>query len=222
MGVKRIITLDIHSREIQNSFQRTIMENLHASYQIVKKMVKVNLDFSNLTVVAPDAGSISRNTFFANALKLPLAMMYKTRDYSKVSESAEKSNILDSKLVGDIDHGDVMICDDMIDTGGTILHAAKSLKQLGANKVYINVSLPFFNDPAIKDFDKAVEEGYITGVFGTDAVYNPTLWKRPWFYKVNIAELFAEVIFRINEEVSLSELLDGIDEIQNLITNQED
>jgi ribose-phosphate pyrophosphokinase len=216
MGVKRVVTLDIHSREIQNSFTKTIMENLHASYQTVQEMIKRNLDFSNMIVVAPDAGSISRNTFFASALHIPLAMMYKERNYQKLSKSADDSNIISSKLVGDIDHGNILICDDMIDTGGTILHAAKFLKEKGANDIYIVCSLPFFTEPAIDDFTRAFESNIIKGVFGTNAVYNPELWKNPWFFKVDISELFADVIFRINERISLSELLDGTEEIENL------
>jgi ribose-phosphate pyrophosphokinase len=218
LQVKRVITLDIHSREIQNSFSHTIMENLHASHPIVKKMLDDKIDLSRMTVVSPDTGAISRNTFFANALHLPLAMMYKERDYSKVSKEAKDSNITNLKLIGEIDHGDVLICDDMIDTGGTILKAAKFLKEKGAEKVYVICSLPFFNDPAIRDFQQSFEDGYLTGVFGTNAVYHPTLWKMGWFHQVDVTELFADVVFRINERISLSDLLDSSDEIGDLFS----
>jgi ribose-phosphate pyrophosphokinase len=179
-------------------------------------MLKAKVPLKTMTVVAPDTGSISRNTFFANSLGIPLAMIYKERDYSKISTSASNNNIISTKLIGEIDHNDLMICDDMIDTGGTILKAARFLKEIAHSDSYIVCSLPFFNDPAIPEFDKAFEEGSIKGVFGTNAVYNPELWKRPWFFKVNVADLFADVIFRINEKISLSELLDGIEEINNL------
>jgi ribose-phosphate pyrophosphokinase len=221
MGVKRVITLDIHSREIQNSFSKTIMENLHASSQTIKEMIKKGIIPNNFVVVSPDEGSISRNTFFANALHVPLAMMYKERDYLKISKSSKDNNITSLKLIGDIDHNNILICDDMIDTGSTILKASKYLKSKGANDIYIVCSLPFFNDPAISDFEEAVDTGVIKGVFGTNAVYNPELWEKSWFYKVNVAELFADVIFRINEKISLSELLDSTEEIDSLLSGDE-
>jgi ribose-phosphate pyrophosphokinase len=221
MGVKRIITLDIHSREIQNSFSKTIMENLHASSQIIKKMVANKISLDKFIVVSPDEGSISRNTFFANALKVPLAMMYKERDYSKISKSASDNNIINLRLIGDVKDKNVLICDDMIDTGSTILQASKYLKNEGANDIYIVCSLPFFNSPAIDDFETYFNNGIIKGVFGTNAVYNPELWKKNWFYKVNVSELFADVIFRINERITISELLDGSEEIDSLLKGEE-
>ena len=221
MGVKRIITLDIHSKEIQNSFSKTIMENLHASFQIIREMVKEKISFENFIVVSPDEGSISRNSFFANSLHVPLAMMYKERDFSKISKSANDSNITSLKLIGNINQNNVLICDDMIDTGSTILKASKYLKEKGAENIYIACSLPFFNDPAIQDFDKAYKDCIITEVFGTNAVYNPDLWTRPWFKKVDVSELFADTIFRINERISISELLDGSEEINSLFKDEE-
>lgn len=214
LGVKRVVTLDIHSREIQNAFQKTIMENLHASYHLVKKMVGDGIRFNDVTVVAPDVGSISRNTFFANALKRPLVMMYKERDYSK-----PVPNVVSQKLVGEIGQRNaVMLFDDMIDTGGTILKAARFLKEKGVGPIYISCSLPFFNDPALRDFDDANKDGIVERVYGTNAVYNPNLWRKPWFRLADVTELFADVIFRISEKVSLSELLNGADEITELVT----
>lgn len=217
MGVDRIITLDIHSREIQNSFSSTIMENLHASAQIVRTMKKKNIDLSNLVVVAPDSGAIERNKFFAINLHRPLCMIYKERDYSKISTSSEDSNIKSMRLVGDVDHSDILIVDDMIDTGGTILHAAKFLKETGVNDIYIACSLPFFNDPAIDDFQKAKNDGVIKAVIGTNAVYNPRLWERDWFYKADVTELLADVMLRINDQVTLSDIVDGTDEMRQIM-----
>jgi ribose-phosphate pyrophosphokinase len=105
----------------------------------------------------------------------------------------------------------------MIDTGSTIIKASKYLKEEGANDIYIVCSLPFFNHPAMDDFEVLVNNNIIRGVFGTDVVYNPELWKKSWFTKVKVAELFADVIFRINERISLSDLLDGTEEIEDLL-----
>lgn len=217
LGIKRIITLDIHSREIQNSFTKTIMENLHGSYYIIQEMIKRKVPIENLTIVAPDVGSISRNTFFANSLHRPLAMMYKERDFSKVSKSSSDNNITSLKLIGTVDKNNVLMCDDMIDTGSTILMASKYLKQKGVEDIYIVCSLPLFNGTALDDFDKAYNEGTIKGIFGTNAVFNSKLWDKPWFYRVNVSELFADIIYRINERISLSELLDSKEEIENLL-----
>jgi len=216
LGVKRIITLDIHSREIQNAFQKTIMENLHASYQIAKKLKDSDVPLQEITIVAPDSGSVSRNTFFANTLKRPLAIMYKERDFSKENKGYYDSNIISQKLIGEIKSSSVLLFDDMIDTGGTILKAAKFLKESGADKIFIACSLPFFNDPALKDFDEAHEKGYIHTIFGTNAVFNPNLWKKKWFEMADVSELFADVIFRINEKISLADLLNGSEEIYEL------
>jgi ribose-phosphate pyrophosphokinase len=222
MGVKRIITLDIHSREIQNAFSKTIMENLHASVQLVKTMKDDNVDFKNLVVVAPDSGAIDRNKYFSTNLHVPLAMLYKERDYSKITVSANDNNITSMKLIGEIDHSDILIADDLLDSGGTTLKAASFLKEKGANNIYIAISLPFFNDPAIEDFTKAYEAGIITKVYGTNAVHHPRLWKQPWFKKTNVVDLFSEVIWRTNERIGLSDLLEGSDEIREMLQDKSD
>jgi ribose-phosphate pyrophosphokinase len=222
MGIKRIITLDIHSREIQNAFKRTIMENLHASVQLVKTMKDDGVNFKNLIVVAPDSGAIDRNKYFAINLGVPLAMLYKERDYSKISTSVTDNNITNMKLIGDIDHSDILIADDLLDTGGTIIKAATFLKDKGASNINIAISLPFFNDPAIDDFTKAHEEGIIFKVYGTNAVHHPKLWKQPWFKKCSVTDLFSEVIYRTNERIGLSDLLEGSDEIKEIFQDNID
>ena len=222
MRVKRIITLDIHSREIQNAFSHTIMENLHASYQLIRTMKEDGVDLKNLVVVAPDSGAIERNKFFASNLKVPLAMLYKERDYSKVTTSSSDTNIVSQKLIGDIDHSSILIFDDMCDTGGTLLKAARFLKEKGADKVYFAVSLPFFNDPALEDFDQAKKNEVFEKVYGTNAVMNKRLWSRPWFKKSDVTELFGDVVLRVNDKVGLSDVLERSDDIQRLLNNFED
>lgn len=127
MGVRRIVTLDIHSREIVNSFNTTLLENLHASYQIIRELTKVvNLSGPNkedLVVVSPDTGAIDRNKFYASGLKVPLAMIYKERDYSVVTQDANNTNIKSIKLLGDVKGKVAFLADDMLGTGGTLLKA---------------------------------------------------------------------------------------------------
>jgi ribose-phosphate pyrophosphokinase len=217
LGVSKIVTLDIHSREIQNSFNYTILENLHASTQIVKILKDESHDFSNTVVVSPDSGAVDRNKYFANNLGLPLCMIYKERDYSKISTSAEDSNITNMRLLGNVSGKDVLMTDDMIDTGGSWLNAARCVKENGATSVTGACSLGFFNNPAIDDFNKAYEEGIFDKIVVTDAVYKPNLWTIPWIRVASVIELFSEVVYNICEKKSISNLLDSSITIQEVL-----
>lgn len=216
-GVKRIITLDIHSREIENSFNRMRLENLHASYQIIKELAKlVDLDDPSLVSVAPDTGAVDRNKFYATSLNIPLALLYKERDYSKVSSSAEDSNITAIKLLGDVKDKTVFIADDMLGTGGTLLKAMRMLKDMGAARIICAVSLPFFSGSAIDDFEAAYREGLFHRIIGTNAVHHDGLLKREWYISTNVSSLFAHTIARLHHDRSLSSLLDNRGIIQRL------
>jgi ribose-phosphate pyrophosphokinase len=217
LKVCRVVTLDIHSRETQQAFSTCIMENLHASYQIIKELTKIT-STDNITVTSVDMGSIERNKYFAAELKRPLAMLYKERDYSVVSVDAENNNIKDIKLLGDIKGKDILICDDMLDTGGSLLGSIKKLKQEGANKIIVGISLPFFNGKAIEIYDRAYSEKLFDRIIGTNAVYQTELWNREWFIKADIAPFFAEVINRLHNKSSLSALLDSRQVIQEFLS----
>ena len=210
--VQRIITLDIHSREIVNSFSSTCLDNLHASYQIIRELAKiVDLTGQNddLVVVSPDSGAIDRNKFYASGLKLPLAMIYKERDYSIVTQDAHSTNIKSVKLLGDVKGKVAFLADDMLGTGGTLLKAMGFLKEQGATKVICAISLPFFTGNAIEQFDEAYKEGLFYRIIGTNAVYHEELLKKEWFISTNVSGLFANVITRIHYNQSLSDLLDN-------------
>ncbi|MDR2792052.1 MAG: ribose-phosphate diphosphokinase [Treponema sp.] len=219
LGVHRIITLDIHSREIGNSFNTMIIENLHASYQIIRTLSKMpgvlNDDF---VVVSPDTGAVDRNKFYATALKKPLALLYKERDYSKVTENALENNIAEIKLLGNVAGKTVFMADDMLGTGGTLLKAMKFLKEQGAGKVISAISLPLFSGNAISYFDDAYKEGLFYRIIGTNAVYQEEVLKREWFTGVNITPLFAQTISRLHQELSLSSLLDNRDIIVKMLS----
>ena len=147
LGVDQIITLDIHSREIENAFHTARIENLHASYQIMRELSKIeNLADPNaeFVIVAPDSGAVDRNKFYSSGLKKPLAMIYKERDYSVVTQNAKQSNIVNINLLGDVNGKTAFLADDMLGTGGTLLKAMEFLKNKGAKKVIAAVSLPFF------------------------------------------------------------------------------
>jgi len=212
LGVSRIITLDIHSREICNAFDSMRLENLHASYQIISVLVN-DLDIidDNLVVVAPDTGAVGRNKFYATTLKKPLALLYKERDYSLVSTDAIKNNISQIKLLGDVRGKNVLMADDMLGTGGTLLKAMKFLKNQGAGKVISAISLPLFSGDAIKYFDDAYKDGLFYRIIGTNAVYHEEVLKREWYISVDVTKLFASTISRLHRGLSLSSLLDNRD-----------
>jgi ribose-phosphate pyrophosphokinase len=220
MSVNRIITLDIHSREIVNAFSKTHLENLHASYQIIRelsKLLNATNEMENLVVVAPDTGAIDRNKFYASGLKMPLAMIYKERDYSRVSQNATESNIIGMKLLGDV-HGKVaFLADDMLGTGGTLLTAMGFLKEQGATKVIAAISLPLFNGDAIRLFDEAYAKGLFYRLIGTNAVYHRDLKQKEWFINTNVTGLFASVVMRLHYNQSLSSLLDNRLVIEKLV-----
>jgi ribose-phosphate pyrophosphokinase len=219
MGVERIITLDIHSREIENCFNQTHLENLHASYQALIKLHKV-IDFNDpdLVVVSPDTGAVQRNRFYAEALHRPLAILYKERDYSIVSKDARHSNIRSISLLGEVKGKTVLMADDMIGTGGTLLVAMRELKNFGAKRIICLVSLPFFNGNAREEFDKAYREGVFYRVIGTNAVFHDkTLTDKEWFIQADVTELFARVISRLHHGRPLSPLLDNRQFIYRLI-----
>lgn len=218
MEVKRIITLDLHSREIVNAFSHTHCDNLHASYQIIRELAKVvDLSKEDLVVVSPDTGAIDRNKFYATGLKKPLAMIYKERDYSVVTQDAKNTNIKSIKLLGDVKGKVAFLADDMLGTGGTLLKAMGFLHEQGATKVIAAISLPFFTGNAIEQFDEAYKQGLFYRIIGTNAVFHTELLKREWYISTNVSGLFANVITRLHHEQSLGELLDNRSIIDKLI-----
>ena len=225
LGVSRIITLDIHSREIVNAFSAINLENLHASYQIIRELGKV-CDITgqkeDIVVVSPDTGAIDRNKFYASGLKLPLAMIYKERDYSVVTMNAKDTNIKSVKLLGDVKGKVAFLADDMLGTGGTLLKAMSFLKDNGATKVIAAISLPFFTGNAIQLFDEAYKQGLFYRVIGTNAVYHEELLKKEWYISTDVSGLFANVITRIHHNQSIGDLLDNRTIIEKIVKAQQD
>ena len=218
LGVRRVLTLDIHSRETGNAFNKMQLENLHASYQITRQLAKIEeVRTGDFVVVSPDTGAVDRNKFYATAFKKPLALLYKERDYSRVTRDAVDNNIAEIRLLGDVRDKTVFMADDMIGTGGTLLKAMRFLKDQGAGKVICAVSLPLFSGGAIEHFDAAHAEGLFYRVIGTNAVYQEELLTRAWYISVNITKLFARTISRLHEGQSLSSLLENREIIEKLL-----
>jgi len=220
LGVDRIITLDIHSREIANTFNFMRLENLHASYQITRALLThlPGILSDDFVVVSPDTGAVDRNKFYANALKKNLALLYKERNYERVTRDAADNNISEVRLLGDVRDKTVFMADDMLGTGGTLLNAMKFLKSQGAGKVICAISLPIFSGNAINHFDEAYKEGLFYRIIGTNAVYHEELLKREWYINVNITRLFAKTITRLHHGLSLSSILDNRSIIVKLLS----
>ena len=219
-GVARIITLDIHSKEIENSFNHLRLENLHGAYQILKMLsTVVDLKDENLVVVAPDTGAVDRSKFYASILGKPLAMLYKERDYSRVAQSAEKGNITDMRLLGSVAGKTVFLSDDMLGTGGTLIKAMRVLKDAGARENICAVSLPFFTTTeSVATFQKAHDDGLFHRIIGTNAVFHDdSVLNREWYLSADVANLFARIIYRLHYNRSLSSLLDDRSVIKDLL-----
>ncbi|MBN2652749.1 MAG: ribose-phosphate diphosphokinase [Spirochaetales bacterium] len=223
MGVSRILTLDIHSKEIENSCHTLSIENLHASYQILRKLVNIiDVQSEDLVIVSPDTGAVDRNKFYAGNLQRPLAMLYKERDYSKVSKDASHSNIKSARLLGDVKDKIVFMSDDMLGTGGTLIKAMSHLRELGAKQIVCAVSLPLFTGTAIDEFQKAYDKGYFDYIIGTDAVYHDaTLLDKEWYISSSVSDLFAQFIMRLHHNQTTSPLLDNSLIIQKLLAKKD-
>jgi ribose-phosphate pyrophosphokinase len=219
LGVNHIITLDIHSRDIINAFNKMRLENLHASYQIIQVLTKMdgilNDDF---VVVSPDTGAVDRNKFYASALKKPLALLYKERDYSKISKDAAQTNISQIRLLGNVENKTVFMADDLLGTGGTLIKGRRLLNENGARRIICAISLPLFSGNALEHFDEAYKEGLFYRIIGTNAVYQEDVVKREWYVKVSISRLFAHVISRLHQNQSVSSLLDNAGIINRLLS----
>ena len=203
LGLERVVTVDIHAEAIAGFFDRAKLENLHASNAIIDELQKIYRD-SNFVVVAPDTGGTDRARFYAKKMAKDFAIIYKSRDYSKIS------TIDIMKLIGDVKDRDVFVVDDMIDTGGTIIKACALLKENGARKVVVACTSPFFSGDGVQKMSKAFEDGIIDLVIGTDAVYwgDDFVKEQEWYREVTVAPLFAQVILNIHQNKSISVLLD--------------
>lgn len=203
-GAQRVITLDIHAEAIQGFFNVAKLEDLHASGEIISYLQTIiRIDPTRLVVAGPDVGSAERARHYSKVLGAGFAVVDKARDYDGVSK------ITSMRLVGDVKDREVLIVDDMIATGGTLISAARLLKEKGANKIHVATSLPFFTGSCVENLNKAYEDGLIDIVIGTDAVFHGKKFveQTPWYREVSIAPLFAHVIHNINKKRSVSELL---------------
>lgn len=201
-GANRVITLDVHAEAIMGFFSTAKLEDLHASRTLINHF-RDHYEANHLIITSADVGGAEKARFYSKELHTDLAIVDKARDYSRTS-------VVESmRLVGDVRDKHVLIPDDMVSTGGTIVNAAKLLKDKGARDIFVACSLPFFNGDAEERLGRAYEDGLISRVIGTDAVMHGEAFikRNSWYDEVSIAPLFAQVIYNINAKRSVSELL---------------
>lgn len=217
MGVSTIITFDAHEPRVQNAIPMTTFETVQPVYQCIKALLNstddLTIDNDHMMVISPDEAGMPRAIYFANVLGLDMGMFYRRRDYAQVQPDGQHPVVAFEFLGSSVEGKDVIVVDDMISSGDTMIEVARSLKKRGARRVYCFASFGLFTG-GLKKFDDAVWGGIIERVFTTDAIYiRPELREKPWFTSVPLAKYVALMIDTLNHDQSLSPLLQPYDKI---------
>ena len=223
LGVENIITFDAHDQRVQNSIPHKSFENVMPTYQMIKALVNnvsdLHIDPNHLMVISPDEGAMHRCIYFATQLGVNLGMFYKRRDYTRVVNG--RNPIVAHQYLGDSVEGkDIIIVDDMISSGESMLEVAKKLKELKANRIFVCTTFGLFAS-GLDVFDKAHEEGVFEKVFTTNGVYQtPELLSRDWYQSVELSKYLAYFLDTINHDLSVSSLLDCSQKINNILVKK--
>lgn len=220
MGVSNIITFDAHDPRVQNSIPLKGFDNFFPTYQFLKALVKnvpdFKLDNDHLMIISPDEGAMSRAVYFSNILGVDMGMFYKRRDYSTVVNG--KNPIVAHEFLGDSVEGkDVVIIDDMISSGESMIDVATELKKRKANRIFTVATFGLFTN-GLEKFDKAVEDGIIYRVVTTNLTYqSPELLSRPYYINCDMSKYIAYIIDTLNHDTTISDLLDPYERIDKLL-----
>lgn len=220
MGVSNIITFDAHDARVQNAVPLMGFDNVIPSYQTLKALFKSYPDLipdrEHMMVVSPDEGAMHRNMFYASVLGVDLGMFYKRRDYARVVNG--RNPIVAHEYLGDSVEGkDIFIADDIISSGESMLDIAYELKKRKANRIFAYATYAIFTN-GLDSFDKAYEEGVISGVLGTNLTYRTeALRQREWFCEVDVSKYIAYFIAALNHDVSVSTIIDPHEKIRQLL-----
>lgn len=222
MGVDNIITFDAHDPRVQNAIPLNGFENAQPYYQMIKALTKtitdIKINKDNLMIVSPDEGGMSRCIYYSSILGLDLGMFYKRRDYSKIEHG--RNPIVSHDFLGDnITGKDIIIVDDMISSGESLIDVSSKLKEKGANKIYAFITFGLFVD-GFEKFDEAYEKGYIEKIFTTNLTYRkPELLQKQWYCEVDMSKYIALIIDTLNYDKTISELLDPVGRIKRVLKN---
>ncbi len=220
MGVSNFITFDAHDPRVQNATPLNGFDNFMPPYQFIKALLNSEddllVDKEHLLVISPDEGALDRAIYFATVLGVDTGMFYKRRDYSTIVDG--KNPIVAHEFLGDnIDGKDIIIIDDMISSGGSMLDTAKQLKKMNARRVFICCTFGLFTD-GLKAFDAAYERGEFDKVVATNLTYlPPELQYRPYFIEADMSKFVASLIDFMNHDASLSNVLATTDKIHGIV-----
>ena len=223
LGVSNILTFDAHDPRMQNAIPSNSFDNVMPTYQMIKALVNqfpdIKIDSEHLMIISPDEGAMARGIYFSSVLGVDLGMFYKRRDYSKIVNG--RNPIVAHEYLGDDVAGkDLIIVDDMISSGDSVLDLAEKLKALHCRNIYVCTTFGLFCE-GLEHFDKAYEKGLITKVFTTNGIYTtPDLMARPWYCSVNLSKYIAYLIDTINHDASISGLLEPTKRINALLTKK--
>ncbi len=220
MGVDNIITFDAHDPRVQNAIPLNGFETVRPAYQFIKGLLRnvkgLNLDSGHMMVISPDEGGMSRAIYIANVLGLDMGMFYKRRDYTKIVNG--RNPIIAHEFLGSSVEGkDMIIIDDMISSGDSVLEVARELKKRKAARIFVFSTFGLFTS-GLDKFDAAYKEGTITRVLTTNLVYQtPELLQREWYINCDMSKYIAYIIDTLNHDSSISDLLNPNERIQSIV-----
>ena len=220
MGADNIITFDAHDPRVQNAIPLSGFETVRPTYQFVKGLLRTHkdlkIDSEHMMAISPDEGATERAVYLANVLNLDMGMFYKRRDYTRIVDG--RNPIVAHEFLGSSVEGkDVIILDDMISSGDSILDVAKQLKNRKARRIFAAATFGLFTNGLAK-FDKAYEEGLIDGILTSNLIYQtPELLSREWYIDCDMSKYIAYIIDTLNHDTSISDLLNPVERIQSAV-----
>ena len=220
MGVDNIITFDAHDPRVQNAIPLKGFETVQPAYQFIKGILRdtkdLKIDSDHLMIISPDEGGTNRAVYLATVLGVDMGMFYKRRDYSRIVDG--RNPIVAHEFLGtSVEGKDVIIIDDMISSGESMIDVATELKKRKANRIFVVSTFGLFTN-GLEKFDKAVEDGIIYRVVTTNLTYlTPELLSRPYYISCDMSKYIAYIIDRLNHDSSISDLLNPYDRIQRLV-----
>lgn len=223
MGVSNIITFDAHDPRVSNAIPLSGFDNVRPTYQMLKALCKkypdISLSKDDIMVISPDEGAMSRSMYYASVMGIELGMFYKRRNYSVIVNG--KNPIEAHEYLGkDIKDKDVIVVDDMLSSGDSILDVSLQLKEKGAKRIFLFLTFALFTS-GYEAIEKAYNEGLFTQIFSTNLVYAPEeLLAKEWFTQVNMCKYVAYLIDTLNHDESISTLLNPVKRIHNLLEKQ--
>lgn len=223
MGVSNIITFDAHDPRVSNAIPLSGFDNVRPTYQMLKALCKkypdISLTKEDIMVISPDEGAMSRSMYYASVMGIELGMFYKRRNYSVIVNG--KNPIEAHEYLGkDIKDKDVIVVDDMLSSGESVLDVCLQLKEKGAKRIFLFLTFALFSN-GYDAIEKAYNEGLFTQIFSTNLVYAPDeLLEKEWFTQVNMCKYVAYLIDTLNHDESISTLLNPVKRIHTLLDKQ--